>query len=141
MRTPDVNLLLHSVNQDSPQHDKARTWLETAFGPEEGVGFTWAALLGFLRLSTRSGIFVHPLPLDVALNGVDAWITHPSAKLLHPTERHAAQLSRLLMGAGVGGNLVSDAHIAALAMEHNAELGTFDRDFAQFAGLRWTLLK
>ena len=141
MRTPDVNVLLHAVNQDSPQHDKARGWLEAAFSRNEGVGFTWAALLGFLRLSTRSGIFVRPLPLEFALDVVDAWLSHPGAKLLNPTERHAGQLSRLLLGAGVGGNLVSDAHLAALAMEHNADLGSFDRDFAQFAGLRWTLLK
>jgi uncharacterized protein len=141
MKTPDVNVLLHAVNQDSPQHEKARGWLEAAFSRPEGVGFAWAALLGFLRLSTRSGIFVQPLPLDVALNVVDAWLHHPSAKLLNPTERHAGQLSRLLLGVGIGGNLVSDAHLAALAIEHNAEFGTFDRDFAQFAGLRWTLLK
>jgi predicted nucleic acid-binding protein len=67
---------------------------------------------------------------------VDVWLSQPTASILNPTDRHAGVLGRLLLGAGSGGNLVSDAHLAALAIEHGAELGTFDRDFARFAGLR-----
>ena len=141
MRTPDVNVLLYAVNLDSPQHEAARAWIEASFARSEGVGFAWAALLGFLRLSTRTGIFTRPLTIESALGVVDAWLHHPSAQVLTTTERHAGVLTRLLIGAGAGGNLVSDAHLAALAIEHNAELGTFDRDFDRFAGLRWTLLK
>ncbi|MEQ1805385.1 MAG: TA system VapC family ribonuclease toxin [Burkholderiaceae bacterium] len=141
MKTPDVNLLLYAVNADSPQHKAARSWLESAFADGGGVGFCWPALVGFLRLSTRSGIFGQPLTLEHALELVDAWLGHPGARLIPPTERHAALLSSLLLGRGRGGNLVSDAHIAAFAIEHGAELGTFDRDFEQFAGLRMTLLK
>lgn len=141
MRTPDVNVLLYAVNQDSPHHVTACEWIESSFRRPEGIGFAWAAVLGFLRLSTRTGIFAEQLSIDSALGVVDAWLHHPSARLLNPTERHAGVLSRLLIGAGTGGNLVSDAHLAALAIEHNAELGTFDRDFDRFAGLRWTLLK
>jgi uncharacterized protein len=141
MRTPDVNVLLYAVNQDSPQHAVAREWIESSLARGAGVGFAWAALLGFLRLSTRAGIFSRPLPIEAALGVVDAWLHHPSAHALLPTDRHAAILSRLLLGAGQGGNLVSDAHLATLAIEHDTELASFDRDFARFAGLRWTLLK
>ena len=109
--------------------------------PARGIGFAWAALLGFLRLSTRTGIFIRPLAIEAALGVVDAWMHHPSAQVLTPTQRHAGVLGQLLLGAGAGGNLVSDAHLAALAIEHSADLGTFDRDFDRFAGLRWTLLK
>jgi len=141
VRTPDVNVLLYAVNADSPQHAAARGWLEAAFARPAGIGFAWAALLGFLRLSTRAGIFAQPLGLDDALGVIDAWLHHPAARVIGPTERHAALLASLLIGAGRGGNLVSDAHLAALAIEHGAEFGTFDRDFEQFAGLRMTLLK
>jgi uncharacterized protein len=141
MKTPDVNLLLYAINEDSPQHKAARGWLESAFASAAGIAFCWPAMLGFLRLSTRSGIFSTPLTLDHALELMNAWLDHPAARLIAPTERHAAVLSSLLLARGRGGNLVSDAHIAALAIEHGAELGTFDRDFEQFAGLRMTLLK
>jgi uncharacterized protein len=141
MKTPDVNLLLYAINEDSPQHKAARGWLESAFASAAGIAFCWPAVLGFLRLSTRSGIFSKPLTLDHALELMNAWLDHPAARLIVPTERHAAVLSGLLLAQGRGGNLVSDAHLAALAIEHGAELGTFDRDFEQFAGLRMKLLK
>jgi toxin-antitoxin system PIN domain toxin len=141
MRTPDVNVLLYAVNADSPQHGVARAWLEASFARAQGIGFSWPALLGFLRLSTRSAIFAQPLAIDDALGVVDAWLQHPAARVIAPAERHAGLLASLLLGAGRGGNLVSDAHLAAVAIEHGAELGTFDRDFEQFAGLRVALLK
>ncbi|MBE7417485.1 MAG: PIN domain-containing protein [Ideonella sp.] len=141
MKTPDVNLLLYAVNSDAPQHESARSWLEHAFGDAAGIGFCWAALVGFLRLATRAGILRRPLSLDEALQLVDDWLEHPAARVLAPTERHAAVLSGLLLAQGRGGNIVSDAHLAAVAIEHGAELGTFDRDFQHFAGLRIALLK
>jgi uncharacterized protein len=140
MKTPDVNLLLYAVNADSPQHKAARGWLESAFAGAGGVAFCWPALLGFLRLSTRSGIFSQPLTVEQALGVVRQWIDHPAARLLAPTERHADVLASLLVAQGRGGNLVSDAHLAALAIEHGVQLGTFDRDFERFAGLKLALL-
>ncbi|MFZ5546059.1 MAG: type II toxin-antitoxin system VapC family toxin [Pseudomonadota bacterium] len=140
MKCPDVNVLLFAVNQDTPQHKKARAWLEEAFAQPAGVGFAWNALLGFLRLATRPGIFARPLEVETALGVVQAWLTHPAGSVLNPTPRHADVLGRLLIGAAGGGNLVSDAHLAALAIEHDAELGTFDRDFKRFSGLRCALL-
>jgi toxin-antitoxin system PIN domain toxin len=139
MKLPDVNVLLYAVNTAAPQHAVAKQALQDAF-TEGDVGLPWAVLLGFLRLTTRSGILSQPLTVDDALQIVHSWLDHPAATSLAPGDRHAAILSRLLVGAGQGGSLVSDAHLAALAIEHNAELLSFDRDFARFAGLRWTAL-
>jgi hypothetical protein len=141
MRTLDVNVLMHAVNTESPQHAAARDWIESSFAQPAGLGFAWPVLVGFLRLSTRSGVFKQPLSVERALAHVDRWLDQPSAQLLQPTMRHRSVLSGLMLGAGRGGNLVSDAHIAAIAIEHDAELGTFDRDFENFAGLRLALLK
>jgi uncharacterized protein len=140
MILPDVNVLLHTVNGDAPQHTVARTALLEAFrsGP---VAMTWPALLGFLRLSTRPGILAQPLALTQALDMVQRWLDHPNTTLVQPTAQHAAVLGRLLVGAGQGGPLVSDAHLAALAIEHGATMLSFDRDFNRFAGLRFQHLR
>ena len=141
MKLPDLNVLLYATNKDSPQHRRARDWLEAAFGEPAGVGFAWAALLGFVRLATRQGILAAPLPVEDALGVITAWLSHPAAHVLNPTEHHAPLLARLLVGAGRGGNLTTDAHLAALAIEHGATLASFDRDFARFTGLDFELLK
>lgn len=133
---PDLNVLLYAVNADAAQQAVAARWLEEAHEQPGGIGYAWVVLLGFLRIATRPGIFPRPLTLDEALGQVDDWLSHPRARILAPTERHAAVLARLLIGAGVGGDLVTDAHLAALAIEHGAELGSFDRDFGRFPGLR-----
>ena len=135
MILPDVNVLLHAVNSGAVQHAVARAALHDAYdkGP---VALAWAALLGFLRLSTRAGILAQPLTVEQALDIVHRWIDHPAALLVQPTAQHEAVLGRLLVGLGRGGPIVSDAHLAALAIEHRATLLSFDRDFEQFAGLR-----
>ncbi len=140
MMLPDVNVLLRTVNADMPQHAVARAALLNAFraGP---VALVWPALLGFLRLSTRTGILAQPLTVNQALDMVQRWLGHPNALLVQPTTQHAALLSRLLIGAGQGGPLVSDAHLAALAIEHGATMLSFDRDFERFAGLRFQHLR
>lgn len=140
MKLPDVNILLYAVNADSPQQPTAARWLERAYAEPGGIGFAWIVLLGFIRIATRPGIFPQPLTLEDALGQVDEWLNHPRARLLHPTDRHAAVLARLLIGAGRGGDLVTDAHLAALAIQHHATLGSFDRDFGRFPGLQFELL-
>jgi uncharacterized protein len=135
MILPDVNVLLYAVNTAAPQHDRAKTALREAYASGE-VGTAWAALLGFLRLATRSGILPRPLSVDDSLVVMHRWLDHPATVMLQPTERHAAVLGRLLIGVGRGGPLVSDAHLAALAIEHGATLLSFDRDFQRFAGLQ-----
>ena len=141
MRTPDVNVLVYAINLDAPQRTTAARWLEDAFNDPAGIAFTWHVLGGFLRLSTQRRIVRTALSLETALGVVDEWLAHPRARIIGPTERHAPLLGRLLIGAGRGGNLVSDAHLAAMAIEHGAILGTFDRDFERFAGLRMEWLQ
>lgn len=135
MKVPDTNVLLYAVNVDAEQHPPAARWLAEAFDASRGVGLSWVALLGFIRIATRPGIFARPLSVESALQVVGHWLSQPTAQVLQPGARHAAILGRLLIGAGAAGNLTNDAHMAALAIEHGATLGTFDRDFHRFAGL------
>ena len=140
MKLPDLNVLLHAVNTASADHVSARDWLERAFNAPSGVGLSWIALLGFIRLATRRGILAKPMAVEDALAVVRAWLGAPGAHVLHPTDRHEPVLSRLLVAAGTGGNLTTDAHLAALAIEHGATLGSFDRDFERFPGLDFEAL-
>src|SRR5271165_2933112 len=139
MILPDVNTLLYAVNRSSDHHRPALKALRHGFGDLRGVAFAWTALLGFLRLSTRRGIFPNPLSVDEALRVIELWLGHPQAVVASPGERHAQILGRLLKSAGSAGNLTTDAHLAALAIEHGATVLTFDRDFARFEGLQWML--
>lgn len=141
MKMPDVNVLVYAINPDALQHVAARRWLEAAYGEPAGVGLAWTALAGFLRVSTLRGVLPKHLSVVDALRFVDEWLAHPHARIISPTDRHASLLARLLVGAGRAGNLVSDAHLAAIAIEHGATLGTFDRDFERFAGLRMEWLQ
>ena len=133
----DVNLLIYAVNQDSPDHDKAKKWLEAAVSGTETVGLPWIVLLAFLRLTTRSGIFQKPLSSDAAFDVVDAWLQQSSVTVPEPTPRHLQTMRDLIAPLGTGGNLTSDAHLAALAIEHGAELCSTDNDFGRFRRLRW----
>lgn len=137
MKLPDVNLLLYAVDEESPSHDLAREWLEAALSGTEAVAFAWMALLGFLRISTRPAAIERPLSPDDALRHIDEWLAQPVATVVHPTNAHASTLRRLLLPLGTAGNLTTDAHLAALAIEHGAELCSSDNDFARFEGLRW----
>jgi uncharacterized protein len=140
MKLPDTNVLVNSVNEFSAARDQAARWLELAFDSEEGVGFAWLAVVGFLRVSTQKGILKTPLSPSTALELVDTWLTHPRAHILQPTDRHADILARLLLTVGTAGNLTNDAHLATLAIEHGATIGSFDRDFKKFPGVKLDLL-
>jgi toxin-antitoxin system PIN domain toxin len=133
----DTNLLIYAVNQDAPSHRKAKLWLESVLSGQETVGFPWTVLLAFLRLTTKPGLFQRPLPLDSALDVVASWLDQTPATVVHPGPRHFLLLRGLLTPLGTGGNLTSDAHLAAIAIEHGAELYSADGDFARFQGLKW----
>jgi toxin-antitoxin system PIN domain toxin len=140
MKLLDLNVLLHAVNTSSAVHASARKCVEEANNAAAGVGLSWVALLGFVRLATRRGILSTPMAVEDALAVVRDWLAAPRARVPQPTERHEPILSRLLVAAGTGGNLTTDAHLAALAIEHGATLVSFDRDFERFAGLDFEAL-
>jgi uncharacterized protein len=138
MKLVDANVLLYATNEESPQHEVAREWIEDALDGTEAVAFAWVVLLAFLRLSTNPRVFVNPLTPDQAATVISAWLDRPAALIVEPTERHLPVLTDLIRSAGRGGNLVTDAHLAALAIEHQAEVISFDSDFTKFAGVRWS---
>ena len=133
----DVNLLIYAVNRDAPAHAAAKAWLEAAVSGTETVAFSWTVLLAFLRLTTRPGLFRNPLPVETAFDVVEDWLRQPSVVVVEPTAQHLRVMRELLLALGTGGNLTSDAHLAALALEHRAELCSSDHDFARFPRLRW----
>ena len=134
---PDANVLLYATNRGSAPHDESRRWLEQSLGGREPVGFAWSVLLAFLRIATKAQIFERPLNPQEAFDVVDFWLEQPAALVIAPTERHAATLRSLLLPLGAAGNLTSDAHLAALAIEHGAALVSYDADFGRFPGLAW----
>ena len=103
----------------------------------DSVGLAWVAILGFIRIATNARIVDNPLDVGGACGRVDSWIVRPQTMLIHPGDRHADILFGLLAAAGTAGNLTTDAHLAALAIEHQAELHSTDADMARFPGLRW----
>jgi uncharacterized protein len=131
-------VLVYAVNSASARHEPSRTWLESALNGGARVGLAWNALLAFLRLTTRPGILSAPISVRDALSVMDEWLAQPAAVVLHPTPRHSHILSELLTHVGSGGNLVNDAHLAALSIEHRGQIVTFDTDFARFPGVRWS---
>lgn len=137
MKLPDVNLLLYALDETSPHYGRARPWLEGSLSGTEPVGFAWTVLLAFLRLSTRALVFAAPLGADEAFDVVEGWLAQPNAIVVEPTERHLAVLRGLVEPLGTAGNITTDAHLAALAIEHGAELCSADADFQRFSGLRW----
>jgi toxin-antitoxin system PIN domain toxin len=137
VQIPDANVLLYAVNDAAPDHASAVRWLDGALNGERAVGFTWLALLAFLRLSTHRAVFERPLTVVDAVGVVRDWLAQRPAVVVAPTGRHIDVLSGLLAESGSAANLVNDAHLAALAVEHDAVLVSFDADFGRFRGLRW----
>ena len=137
MQIVDLNLLLYAVNADSAHHAAAKRWLDRALSGADRIGFAWLVVLGFLRVATHERIFPRPLTHAEAIGVIDSWLDQPSAELVHPTDEHWRLVRSLLEEAGTAGDLTSDAHLAALAIERGADLASADSDFARFRGLRW----
>jgi toxin-antitoxin system PIN domain toxin len=137
MIVPDVNLLIHAYNSGSPVHVHARAWWETTLSEPVPVGIPWVVLLGFIRISTHPQILDNPLPVNVACLRAEEWLNQPQVMVIHPGARHATILFDLLRRLGTAGNLTTDGHLAALSIEHQAELHSTDADFVRFPGLRW----
>jgi toxin-antitoxin system PIN domain toxin len=137
MKIVDANVLLHAVNEDSEHHVTAREWLDGALVQAETIGFAWSAVLAFLRVSTHPAVFARPLTTEESVATIRTWLAQPSATVVEPTPRHLSVLGGLLVEAGTAGNLVNDAHLAAVAIENAAELISYDSDFGRFEGLIW----
>jgi toxin-antitoxin system PIN domain toxin len=140
MKIVDANVLLYAVDEAAAEHRTANAWLSHVLAGQETVAFAWVVLLAFLRVSTLRD-FAGALTFAQAAEIAEAWLAAPAAVVVQPTPRHLDILRGLLHPLGSGGNLVSDAHLAALAMEHNADVISFDRDFGRFGGLRWSIPK
>ena len=137
MRIPDLNLLIYAVDRDATEHARSLRWWDATLSGSETVGLAWIVMLGFVRLTTSARVVRSPMAAEEALDYVDRWLAHPTTTVVDPTRKHAAVFRDLIADTGTAGNLVTDAHLAALAIEHGAQLCSADRDFGRFAGLDW----
>jgi toxin-antitoxin system PIN domain toxin len=137
MKLVDANVLLYAVDQGAEHHRVAKAWLDAALAGRETVLLPWVSLLAFVRLVTHPSVYEHPLRIEQVLEVVDRWLSAPPVAAPEPDARHATRLRELLETTGRGGNLVNDAHLAALAMQHRASVVTFDSDFGRFPGVEW----
>jgi len=133
----DANLLLYAYHPRDPRHEVSRAWLEATLSGGELVRFAWLSLWAFLRISTNPRVFERPLAPSEAEAAVSSWLSRPCAGILDPAERHWETLCSLVRDGQCVGPLVTDAALAALAVEHGATLHTTDRDFSRFPGLKW----
>ncbi|TLF73614.1 type II toxin-antitoxin system VapC family toxin [Nocardia cyriacigeorgica] len=133
----DVNVLLYAVDESSPHHEVAHAWLQDAMNGDVRVGLPWHSLVGFVRISTHPKIFAAPMTGREAWQFVDEWLDHDMAWVPLPTDRHRRVLGRLIDDHYATGNLVPDAHLAALAIEHGVAICSFDTDFARFPEVEW----
>ena len=133
----DVNILIYASISDFPEHRGARDWLDSQLNGTARVGLPWPSLLGFLRVVTNRRALVKPLSTDEAWDQVITRLGCDVVWVPQPTERHPELLGRFLALPGVRANLVHDAHLAALAIEHGLIMCSTDGDFARFPGLRW----
>jgi len=133
----DANLLLYAEDSLSVHHAAARAWWDDQLSGTEPAGLCWSVLTAFLRIATNPRLHQRPLTLDEACDRVQSWFGQPCVRLLHPTEHHWRFFQQMLRTGNATGNLVTDAHLAAVALEHNCELCSTDSDFARFPELKW----
>lgn len=138
MLIPDLNLILYAHDPLSPRYSVAMHWWVDLLNSKRPVGLAWITIIGFLRLSTHPRLVTTPMTPSDSIRRIKSWLVLPSVRIVTPGENHAGILFNLIESVGVAGNLTSDAHLAALAIEYNAELASSDSDFARFPGLRWT---
>ena len=131
----DTNLLIYAVNRDADQHKQARRWLERALSGPVEIGLAWIVILAFIRVTTRTGIMAKPLHYTHALAYVDSWLNQPHVELISSGEGHWPIFRNLLSNTGSAGNLTSDVHLAAMAVEYGAEIYSADYDFRRFTGI------
>ncbi len=133
----DANILLYAEDTQSPFHTQAAEWWDQQLSGTAPVGLCWSVILAFIRIGTNSRVYSHPLRIDEATHRVQTWLEQPCVRLIEPSQRHWTILQHLLKAAKAQANLVSDAHLAALALEHGCTLYSTDADFSRFPRLRW----
>jgi len=138
MILPDIHLLVYAYNTDAPGHRRAKAWWEACLSDLHPVGLPWVVVLGYLRLMTSRSVLVDPFSPQEAIGHIRSWLERPQVQILQPGPRHLELLDSLMRGAQASGSLSTDAHLAAVAIEHQAELHSNDGDFSRFPGLRWT---
>ena len=136
MILPDINLIVYAYNEDSPSHAGAKLWWEQCLSATEPVGLAWVVVLGFVRLMSNRRVLARPMSAEEAAEHCRSWLLQPNVRIILPGPTHLDIFTGLL-AAPMGPNLVTDAHLAALAIEHQAELHSNDTDFARFSGLTW----
>ena len=137
MIIPDVNLLLYAYDSNSPFHEKAASWWTGCLSGKEPIGLPVVVIFGFLRVGTNARAFENPMSTSEAAERVRDWLEQPIVQVLTPDGNHVERTLKLLETLGTAGNLVTDAQIAATAVEHEAIVHTVDTDFMRFEGLRW----
>lgn len=134
---PDVNILVYAHNSRAREHAQAREWWEKTLAGRRPIGIPWVTILGFIRIMTNRRVVENPMYVKDAIRRVRAWLDHPHVQILAPSDGHAEIVFDLLLHLGTAGDLTTDAHLAALAIEYQAELVSADADFARFPRLRW----
>ncbi len=137
MVIPDINLLVYAYNADAPAHDVAKAWWEGLLNSDQQVGLPWVVMLGYVRLMTYARVVVNPLSTDEALGHIQSWLAMPGAQAIEPGPDHLVIFSRLSSEVGGTHSLVTDIHLAAIALEYGAELHSNDVDFGRFKDLAW----
>jgi toxin-antitoxin system PIN domain toxin len=133
----DANLLLYAADNLSSQHDEAKTWWENQLSRTGPVCLAWPVINAFIRIGTNPRMQRRAMTLAEAIGSVQSWLAQPCVRIIHPTEHHWTIFQQMLRAGNATANLVSDAHLAALAVEHNCVLQSNDMDFARFRGLKW----
>ncbi len=133
----DANILLYAEDSLQSRHYQARAWWDGQLSGSGVVCLCWTVLSAFIRIGTNARIFEHPLSLEQALARVQSWLDQPCTRVVRPTERHWTVFKQVLTDGQAVANLVTDAHLAALAIEHGCELASTDSDFARFPKLKW----
>jgi len=132
----DANILIYAYNPSADRHAAAKRWLEAAVAGQVPVRLAWVTVMAFVRIMTHPQVFRRPLSLQEAVGIIDEWLEHPMVSVLDAGDRHWSILRGLLLDGQASGPLSTDAHLAALAIEHGATLHTTDRDFARFPTLK-----
>lgn len=133
----DANLLLYAEDALHPDNSRARAWWDDALSGTDPVCLCWTVLGAYVRIGTNRRVFEKPLSIMQAVSRVESWLDQPCTRVVQATERHREVFGSLLVEGQATGNLVTDAHLAALAMEHGCRLASTDADFSRFPGLAW----